>query len=230
MDGVGGLAMRGEPRVAARLALAGAVGYLLEWAVIFVASPPGPRGPGEPTSQLVGAYADRSGAATLAATCVAVCLVGPIVFMAGLKSSMRERTSDLPLLDLALAAIAISAILESAAYSVAAGAAGLAADGAEDAIVVALDTAGHWLYVSAFGPLGAAVIAAGVATLRARLFPGTLCWFAIVAGAAALWGVVLLGITEGEDEAGLADLVTTTAALGIGGWMVIAAAIIWRRP
>ena len=230
MEGVGGLALRSETRVAARLALAGAVGYLLEWAVIFIASPPGPRGPGEPTSQLVGAYADRSGAATLAATCLAVCLVGPVVFMAALKSSMREHTADLTLLDLAIAAIAIGAILESAAYSVVAGAAGMAADGAEDAIVVALDTAGRWLYVSAFGPLGVAVIAAGVATLRSRLFPTMLSWFAIVAGAAALWGVVLLGITEGQDEAGLADLVTTTAALGIGGWMITAGVILWRRP
>ena len=230
MDLSDGVALRGETRVAAGLAIAGAVGYLLEWAVIFVVSPPGPRGPGEPTSQLVDAYADHSGAATLAATCIAVCLVGPVVFMAGLKSSMRERTSDLPLLDVGLAAIAISAALESAAYSVAAAAAGLAADGAEDPIVVALDTAGHWLYGSAFGPLGVAVIAAGVATLRARLFPPMLCWLAIVAGGASLWGVVLLGITEGEDEAGLADLVTTTAAVGIGGWMIIAGGILWRRP
>jgi hypothetical protein len=170
------------------------------------------------------------GAATLAATCLAICLVGPVVFMAGLKSSIREHASDRPLLDLALAAIAISAILESAAYSVVASAAGLAADGAEDAIVVALDTAGRWLYVSAFGPLGVAVIAAGVATSRARLFPPMLCWLAIAAGASALWGVVLLGITEGEDEGGLADLVTTSAAIGIGAWMIIAAAHLWRHP
>jgi hypothetical protein len=57
-----------------------------------------------------------------------------------------------------------------------------------------------------------------------------LSWLAIVAGAAAVWGVVLLGITEGEDEAGRADLVTTTAALGIGAWMIIAAVILWRHP
>src|ERR671928_2131985 len=116
MNAADGTTLRGETSVGARLAVAGAVGYLLEWTVILVVSPPGPRGPGEPTSQLVGAYADRMGAATLAATCLAICLVGPVVFMAGLKSSLREHASDRPLLDLALAAIAISAILESAAY------------------------------------------------------------------------------------------------------------------
>ncbi|HSS68668.1 MAG TPA: hypothetical protein VLK34_08955 [Nocardioidaceae bacterium] len=229
MDVSHGAVFRAETRIAAGMTLAGAIGYLLAWAVILVVSPPGPRGPGEPTSQLVSAYADHSGAATLAAMFIAVFLVGPIAFMAGLRSSMRERTADLPLLEVGLAAIAISVALDSAAYSIAAAAAGLAADGAEDSIVVALDTAGHWLYGSAFGPLGAAVIAAGVATLRARVFPPMFCWLAIVAGGASLWGVVLLGVTEGEDESGLADVVTTTAALGIGAWMIIAGGILWRR-
>ena len=61
MDLSDGVALRGETRVAAGLAFAGAVGYLLEWAVIFVVSPPGPRGPGEPTSQLVDAQSACSG-------------------------------------------------------------------------------------------------------------------------------------------------------------------------
>jgi hypothetical protein len=210
--------------------LAGAILYLLEWVDIIAASPPGPLGPGTGTADLVETYAQNAGAAALSAGWFAICLVGRVLFMAGLKASLRERPRELPLLDVAVAAMAISVALEIAAYSIAAGTARLAADGAEDGLVVALDGAGYWLNIALYGPLGVSVLAAGAAMLRSRLFPAWLCWVALVAGVAALVSCLLTGATAGEDgAAGLSDAAMSVAGLGMWLWMIVTGVRLWRR-
>lgn len=222
-------AARRDAPLGNRLALAGAVLYLLEWVAIIAASPPGPLGPGTGTAEVVDAYSEHAGAAAFSAAWFAVCLVGRVMYMAGLKASLRERPRELPLLDLAVAAMAISVALEIAAYSVAAGAARLAADGADDGLVVALDGAGYWLNLVLWGPLGVSVLASGAAMLRSRLFPSWLCWLALVAGLAALVGCVSTAVTAGEGGAGLSDAVTSVAALGMWVWMIVTGVQLWRR-
>ncbi len=211
-----------------RLALAGAVLYLLEWVAIIAASPPGPLGPGTDATEIVDAYSEHAGAAAVSAAWFAVCLVGRVLYLVGVKASMREHQRDLPLLDLAVAAMAISVALEVAAYGVVAGAAQLADDGADGGLVVALDGIGYWLNLMIFGPIGVSILAAGFAMLRSRLFPVWLCWVALVAGVAAVLGSLLSAVTAGDDGAGLGDGVTSVAALGMWVWMIVTGVRLWR--
>jgi hypothetical protein len=211
-----------------RLALIGAVLYLLEWVAIIGASPPGPLGPGTGTRALVAAYSHHAGAAAVSAGWFAVCLIGRVLYMAGLKASLRARPRELPLMDVAVAAMAISVTLEVAAYAVVAGAARLAAAGADRGLVVALDATAFWLDLLIFGPAGVSLLAAGLAMLRSRLFPSWLSAIALVAGAAGTIGCVLSAGTAGGSASGLADALGTVAALGLWIWMLVTGVLLWR--
>ena len=103
--------LQAEP-IGNRLALVGAVVYLLEWVAIVAASPPGPFGPGATSADILDAYSGHDGAAALSAGWFAVCLVGRVIYMAGLKASLRARPVALALMDVAVAAMAISVALE----------------------------------------------------------------------------------------------------------------------
>jgi hypothetical protein len=221
-------AVRQEAPIGNRLALIGAVVYLLEWVAIIAASPPGPLGPGTGTKEVVAAYSHHAGAAAVSAGWFAVCLLGRVVYMAGLKASLRARPRELPLMDVAVAAMAISVTLEVAAYAVVAGAARLAVGGADSGLVVALDGAAFWLDLLIFGPAGVSLLAAGAAMLRSRLFPRWLGWIALLAGGAGTIGCVLSAATAGKSAAGLADALGSVAAIGMWVWMLVTGVLLWR--
>jgi hypothetical protein len=181
--------VRKEAPIGNRLALIGAVVYLLEWVAIIGASPPGPLGPGTGTKAVVDAHSHHAGAAAVSAGWFAVCLTGRVLYVAGLKASLRARPRELPLMDVAVAAVAVSVTLEVTAYALVAGAARLAAVGADSGLVVALDGAAFWLDLLISGPAGVSLLAARAAMLRSRLFPRWLSWIALVAGAQARSGV-----------------------------------------
>jgi hypothetical protein len=213
-----------------RLALIGAVVYLLEWVAIIGASSPGPLGPGTGPTEVIDAYSGHATGAALSAGWFAVCLLGRVLYMAGLKASLRERARELPLMDVAVAAMAVSVALEIAAYSVVAGAARLAADGAADpGLVGALDGVGFWLNLMIFGPIGVSLLAAGTAMLRSRLFPAWLSWLALLAGAAGVVGSVLSAGVAGGSGQGLADAVTGAAAIGMWIWVIVTGVRLWRQ-
>jgi hypothetical protein len=219
---------RSKP-IGTRLALVGAVVYLLEWVAIVAASPPGPFGPGTASADIVGAYAGHDGPAALSAAWFAVCLVGRVIYMAGLKASLRARPRELPLMDVAVAAMAISVALEVASYATVAGAARVAADGGDGGLVVALDEVAFWLNLMIFGSIGVSLIAAGTAMLRSRLFPQWLGWIGLTAGVAAAVGCVLAAATAGESAQGVADAVTSVAAVAMWVWMLVTGVLLWRE-
>jgi hypothetical protein len=221
--------VRQHAPVGNRLALVGAVLYLLEWVAIVAASPPDPPGPGSSAADAVRAYSGHAGGAALSAGWFAVCLVGRVIYLAGVKASLRDRPRELPLMDVAVAAMAISVALEVASYGVVAGAARLAADGADPGLVVALDGVGFWLGIMIFGPIGVSLLAAGWAMLRSRLFPQWLCWIALLAGVAGVVGSVLSAATAGNSAEGLADAVTSVAAVGMWIWMLVTGVRLWRE-
>jgi hypothetical protein len=213
-----------------RWALTGAVLYLLEWVAIVAASPPGPLGPGTSDSELVDAYAANAGAGAVSAAWFAICLTGRVLYVVGLRSSMSSAERERPLLDLAVAAMAISVTLEVAAYAVAAGAGWIAEDGGDPGLVVAMDRAGFWLNLALFGPIGVSVLAAGWAMLRSRLFPAWLCWVAVGAGVCAMVGCLMTATTAGENgEGGVAEGVTSIAAIAMWLWMIVTGVMLWRR-
>lgn len=189
---------------------------------------PGPLGPGTGTKALVAVYSHHAGAAAVSAGWFAVCLSGRVLYLAGLKASLRARPRELPLMDFAVGAMAVSVTLEVAAYAVVAGAARLADAGADSGLVVALDAAGFWLDLLVFGPGGVALLAAGAAMLRSGLFPSWLSAVALVAGAAGTVGCVLSAATAGGSASGIADAVGAVAAIGLWVWMVVTGVLLWR--
>jgi hypothetical protein len=211
-----------------RLALIGAVVYLLEWVAILAASPPGPLDPGTAGSDVADAYSADARAAALSAAWFAVCLVGRVVFMVGLKASLQARPRELPLMDVAVAAMAVGVVLEVAAYAVVAGAARAAADGADAALVGALDGVGFWLNLTLFGPTGVSLLAAGAAMLRSHLFPRWLGWLAVLAGVAGGVACVLGAATVGQSTEGLSDAVIAVASLGMWILMLVTGVRLWR--
>jgi hypothetical protein len=221
-------AARGGP-VGNRLALAGAVLYLLEWVAIIGSAPPGPFGPGTAHHSIYSDYATHAGRASFAAAWFAVVLVGRILFVAGVKASLRDRPRERPLLDLALGAMAISVVLEIVAYAVVAGTARLAAAGAPSGIVVGMDSAAFWVDLMLWGPVGVSVLAIGIAMLRSGLFAGWLSWLGTVAGAAAIIGCLVAGATVDGSGSGAADAATMLPALAFWVWMVATGVVLWRR-
>ena len=185
---------RGAQPVGTRLALAGAVLYLLEWVAIVAAAPPGPLGPGTAAATITSDYAGHAGAAAVSAAWFAVVLVGRVLFVAGVKASLRDHPQQRLLLDLALGAMAISVVLEIAAYGIVAAAARLA-DGGDPDLVAALDGGAFWLVLLIWGPIGISVLATGLAMLGSQLFAAWLSWLGMVAGAAGVVGCLVAGAT-----------------------------------
>lgn len=227
MTTIGSEVRRAAP-VGNRLVLIGAVLYLLEWVAIVAAQPPGPFGSGTRTADLVHSYATHAGGAAIAAAWFAVVLLGRVLVVAGLKASLRDSPRQLPLLDLALSAMALSVVMEIVAYSVVAGTARLAANGADPGVVVALDGAAHWVDLLIWGPVGVAVLACGLAMLRSRAFPPWLGWLAVVAGVAAIAGCLVYGTSDGSGS-GAGDAVTSLAALCFWVWMLAVGIYLFRR-
>ena len=215
--------------VGTRLALAGAVLYLLEWVAIIGTSPPGPYGPGTATSDLLADYATHAGRAGAAAGWFAIVLLGRVLFVAAVRSSLRSDPRLLPLLDLALGAMAVGVVLEIAAYVMDAATARLAADGAGAAVVSALDQTAYWTDLLIAGPSGVAVLATAAAMLWSRRYAGWLCWLGLGSGAAWLATGLVGGVTVGTGNGGGAlDPVESVAALSLWVWMIATGVVLWR--
>jgi hypothetical protein len=219
---------RGGP-VGNRLALAGAVLYLLEWVAIIGAAPPGPFGPGTAHHSIYSDYATHAGGASFAAAWFAVVLVGRILFVAGVKASLRDRPRERPLLDLALGAMAVGVVLEIVAYAVVAGDARLAASGAGTGLVIGLDSAAFWVNLLIWGPIGVAVLATALGMLRSGFFAAWLSWLGIVGGAAGIIGCLVAGATVDASGSGAANAATSLPALAMWVWMVATGVVLWRR-
>lgn len=117
-----------------RLALVGAILYLLEFAFII---PSGVRVPAEGSgpAEIAAAYAAQppSGMALLfAGLCVA--LLGRIAFSAGVRSVLRQTNETRALADFALGAMVVSVVLELAGEVVRITATRLAVDGADPTV------------------------------------------------------------------------------------------------
>lgn len=229
MDNVTEDVVRAQPD-GNRLALIGAVLYLLEWVAIIAAAPPGPFGPGTDAQKLVHDYTTHARGAAFAAGWFAVVLAGRVLFIAGLKASLRRWPRERPLLDLALGAMAISVALEVATYAIVAATARAAADGATSTTVMALDGAAYWLSVLIFGPLGLAVLAAAIAMVRSRAFPAWIAWVGVVAGVAGMAAALVTGATTTDSASGAMGPFAGVAAVGLWVWMIATGIVLWRRP
>lgn len=209
------------------LALAGAILYLLEFAVIV---PLGVAFPADPGSDLVSWYAGKETAYALTAALLSILLLGRVAVIAGIRGSLPSTGSVGPLGDLALAAMTTSVVVELVALWSGAGAAHLAGAGSETAGIAALDAAAGWLTVAVFVTMGVAVGVASLAMLLSHAFRAWLGWLGAISGL-ALAGSAIAALAVGETPWTIGGV----AAIGQFGWlgMVIwmfgAGVILFRR-
>jgi hypothetical protein len=212
-----------------RLALIGAVLYLLEWVAIIGAAPPGPFGPGTSSHKILSEYTAHVGGAAFAAGWFAVVLTGRVLFVAGLKSSLRRWRRERPLLDFALGAMAISVVLEIAAYAIVAATARLAASGTAISTIVALDGTSYWLTLFIFGPVGVAILAGALAMLRSGAFPTWMTWVGMLGGVAGIAACLVAGADTDTSTSSAADAISSVAAICLWVWMLAVGILLWRR-
>jgi len=95
---------------------------------------------------------------------------------------------------------------------------------------VALDAGGSLLYQLVFGPNAVFVAVSGFAMLRSGLFPGWMCWLALVVGVVGTPAAVVAGLAyDAGTLATVFDLLTTVTALGFWVWMLATGIFLFRR-
>jgi hypothetical protein len=223
------LVYRRDELVGNRLALLGAIVYLLEWAVIIPVAAPGPFPPATNLDAMIGAYADEAAGQAVFAGWFSLVLLGRIAFAVGVRDPLRRSRRELPLVDFAVGAMIVSVILEIASYAVAAAAASLADNGAEPAAVAALNGAAFWLNLVIFTPLGVFVAMSSLAMLRSGLFPSWLSWLGLVSGTVALVGGVVSAAALETSFSGIGDALTSIGVLGFWVWMLGTGILLYRR-
>jgi hypothetical protein len=166
-----------------RLALVGAVLYLLEWAFIIPSGVRVPR-PGSSAEQIAAAYVTQpsSGYALLFAG-LSVVLLGRIAFIAGLRNALRQTKTTRALADFAFGAMTASVVLEIAGEALRWTASRTAAKGADTLTVFALHESFTALTFTVGVALGMAILAGSLAMLLSSEFPRWLGVFGLVAGA-----------------------------------------------
>ena len=216
-----------------RLALVGAIVYLLEWVGIAAARTGVPAGPGHTgitSSQVVALYAGHYSGVAFLATWLSLVLLGRIAFAVGLRFALRRSGADSPLIDLAVGAMAVSVTVEIAAFAVAAGAAQVANTGGNPEMVVALDAAANWLDLVITAPLGVFLLCSGLAMLESGLFPRWISWLGIVCGVAGTLLGVLIGpafVAGGTFFSVVSWL--NLAVIGFWIWMLATGIVLFRR-
>ncbi|GAC1504282.1 MAG: hypothetical protein NVS1B3_00680 [Candidatus Dormibacteraceae bacterium] len=233
MDSDVGTAARSGRLNGNRLALIGAIVYLLEWVGIAAARTGVPAGPGHvgiTNSQIVALYAGHFGGVALLASWLSLVLLGRIAFAASLRFALRRSGADSPLMDLAVGAMATSVIVNISAYAVAAGAAQVANTGGSPAMVVALDAAANWLDMVIIAPLGVSILCSALAMLRSGLFARWISWLGLVSGVAGTVLGVLMGpaFVAGGTFFSVVS-VLNLSIIGFWIWMLATGIVLFRR-
>jgi hypothetical protein len=230
-----------KPLTGNRLALAGVLIYFCEWigiAAFDIGNVPASQGTG--AAEILAQYTQHGTALALLAGWLSLVLLGRILFVAGIRDGLRRSGAETLLADFAVAAMAASVILEIAAWTVAAGGAYAAANGADQSTIVGIDALANFLTLVIGAPLAASILTASAAMLQSRLFPAWLCWLGLVAGTLACgYGVIAGAAFEaggscaaalcltGSALPGLAQLLSVTL-LGAWIWMIATGVLLFR--
>ena len=207
-----------------RLALVGAILYLLEWAFII---PSGVRPPmeGSAAAEIVAAYAAQplSGIAFMfAGLCVA--LLGRIAFSAGVRNALRQTNETRSLADFAFGAMVVSVVLELASEVLRIVTTQLAAQDADSGLVVALHEIGRGLFFPVGAALGTAILASSLAMLLSRDFPRWLGLLGVVTGGLWIGSAFYMALNNAVIGA-----LTGPAWLAWAVWLLSTGIILFRR-
>ena len=213
-----------------RLALAGAVLFLLEWAaIVFLAELPTDR-LGDGGAEIAAAYEGEAAGTALAAGWFSFVLLGRVLFVAAVRRSFHDSGRRSTLLDFALGAMIVSVAVEILALSLPAAAGWIADNGGDQSAIVALDAAGSIAFLMVFAPIGVAVGSIALAMLATRLFRAWVGWLGFVAGVLLIVGGVLAARALGDDG-DFKELGGTPSAIGAVGfwvWMLVSGVLLWR--
>ncbi len=207
-----------------RLVLLGALLYLLEWVAIIAAKVNAPLGAGASTRDLLAAYEGRVQSLGWAAGWFSVVLLGRVLIMIGLKTALDRSGREHSLMGLAVAAMLASVVVEVATYAMVSGAAWARAQGSDTSTLRGLDAAAFQLDLMIYGPLGVAMLCAGIAMWTSRLFPRVLSALALVSGALPVCAAVA---ATAPKLSGLMDALTA-AVLLFWVWMLWLGVLLWR--
>jgi hypothetical protein len=230
-----------KPLIGNRLALAGVVIYFLEWigiAALNVGNVPASQG--THAAELLAQYAQHGTAVELMAGWLSLVELGRILFVAGIRDGLRKSGAQTLLADFAVVAMAVSVVVEILAWTVAAGGAYAAANGADQSTIVGIDGVANFFTQVIGAPLAASILAASLAMLQSRLFPAWLCWLGVAAGTmASVYGVIAgaafaaggsctaaLCLT-GSGLPALAQVLSVTL-LGAWIWMIATGVVLFR--
>lgn len=207
-----------------RLVLIGGVVYLLEWVAIIAAHVNAPLGGAATAAEVASAYTGSTDAYAWAAGWFSVVLLGRILLMIGLREALADSGRPQRVMNLATAAMAVSVTVEIATYAIVAGAARSTDEGGSLATIRSIDAVAFELNNMIFGPLGVAVLCAGLAMWRSGLFNRVLPWIAIVSGVIlALFGAALQAPSLSDVAAPL-----QVAAPLFWIWMIWTGVVCWR--
>ena len=196
-----------------RLALAGTVLYLLEWAaIVFLAELPTDR-LGDDSATITSAYAGEARSQAFAAGWFSIVLLGRVLFVVALRKSFRDSGRESALLDFAVGAMIVSVAVEIASLSLPAAAAWIADNGGGSDAVVALDAAASIMFLMVFAPIGVSLLALSWVMLQTGLFGRWLGWLGVAGGVLAIVGGFLAAAALGDDG-DFKDLGGTPSALG----------------
>jgi hypothetical protein len=216
--------------VGSRLALAGAILYLSEWLVIpFVVDLP-TDDLGEDASAIAAAYAGHGTELAFLAGWLSFALLGRILFVCALRSSFRDSSRELTLLDFAVAAMTVSVAVEIVQLGLVATGGWLAEADADPAAITALDGAGTVLFGLVVTSIGASVLASGIAMLLSGLFARWLGWLGGLTGGLVVIGGVVL--TTGAGDTGsvhdLGEPLTGPPLALFWIWMLATSIVLFR--
>ena len=239
---VSGVTTERKPLIGNRLALAGVVIYFLEWVGIAAFNIGNvPASQGTKAAEILAQYAQHGTATALLAGWESLVLLGRILFVAGIRDALHRSGARTLLADFALVAMAVSVIVEISSWSLVAGGAYAAVNGADQSTIVGIDALANFRLAVLGAPLAASILAASVAMLRSQLFPAWLCWLGLTAGAiASVYGVIAgavfaagsqcssaLCLTTGSGLPGLAQVISL-ALLGVWIWMIATGIVLFR--
>lgn len=209
-----------------RLALAGAISYLLEIPVLFPfvsATSPSPA----KAAELVAFYSAQKTNLLIGAAGASVVLLGRIAFIAGAGASLRRTPTVRSLAQLALGSMVLSVVLEIAMTMLFAAAGRMAAGGGDQAGVVALHYAADTIGFAVFPAIAVAVASASLAQLISGQFPRWLAWLGLVAGAAGI-ATSAIGVATAQNLVGGSGFLGAWI-FGFWIWMLATGVVLFRR-
>jgi len=216
------MAAEARPAVGNRLALVGAIWYLLEWVAIAAFARVAPPPPGR-AADVATYYSAQASSLMIASGLFALLEIGRIAFVAGLRSSLGQTAHIRGLVDLALGAMVLSVGLELAQYSLSAAAGQMASGGGDRVGIVSLAYASASIGLAVRPAVAVSAEAASIAQLLSGQFPKWLWILGLIVGA---FGIVSSTYTATTGMVG-SGLGLWVPAMWI--WMVATGVILFRQ-